>query len=97
MIKHTVTFKLKYAKGSAEESIFLKAATELRSIPGVKNFECLRQISAKSHFDYALSMDFISIETYNEYNQHPEHTTFVNTYWTAFVEDFLELDYELIQ
>ena len=67
MITHTVTFKLKYAKGSEEESIFLTAAKELRSIPGVENFECLRQISTKSHFEYSLSMDFDSMETYNTY------------------------------
>jgi heme-degrading monooxygenase HmoA len=96
MIKHTVTFKLKYSKGSEEEGVFLKAATQLKTIPGIKNFECLRQISAKSHFEYALSMNFDSIETYNTYSEHPEHTAFVRKYWAAYVEDFLELDYELM-
>ncbi|WP_339650924.1 Dabb family protein [uncultured Maribacter sp.] len=96
MIKHTVTFKLKYAKGSKEESVFMKAAGELRSIPGVENFECLRQISTKSHFEYALSMDFDSMQTYSTYSEHPEHTTFVSQYWAAYVEDFLELDFEVI-
>ncbi|TLP82725.1 Dabb family protein [Maribacter sp. ACAM166] len=95
MIKHTVTFKLKYAKGSEEETIFLKAAAELRAIPRVKNFQCLRQISPKSNFDYGLSMDFDSMEDYNVYCDHPEHTAFVGTYWAGYVEDFLELDYEL--
>lgn len=96
MIKHTVTFKLKYAKGSEEESVFLKATGDLRSIPGVENFKCLRQISAKSHYEYALSMDFDSLQTYNTYSEHAEHTAFVSRYWAAYVEDFLELDYELM-
>jgi len=96
MIKHTVTFKLKYSKGSEEEGVFLKAATQLKTIPGIKNFECLRQISAKSHFEYALSMNFDSMETYNTYSEHLEHTAFVRKYWAAYVEDFLELDYELM-
>ena len=96
MIKHTVTFKLKYSKGSEEEGVFLKAATELKTIPGIKNFECLRQISANSHFEYALSMDFDSMETYKTYSEHPEHTAFVGKYWAVYVVDFLELDYELM-
>ena len=95
MITHTVTFKLKYAKGSKEESIFLTAVKELSSIPGVENFECLRQISTKSHFEYALSMDFDSMETYKTYNEHSEHNAFVRKYWADYVEDFLELDYVL--
>jgi heme-degrading monooxygenase HmoA len=96
MIKHTVTFKLKYLKGSEEEGVFLKAATELKTIPGIQNFECLRQISVNSHFEYALSMNFDSMETYNTYSEHPEHSAFVRKYWAAYVEDFLELDYELM-
>lgn len=64
MIKHTITFKLKYAKGFKEEAVFLSAAAKLRSIPGVKNSESLCQISVKSDFEYAFFMDFDSMESY---------------------------------
>jgi heme-degrading monooxygenase HmoA len=96
MIRHTVTIKLKHLKGSKEEATFLKAAAELRAIPGVKKFEILKQISAKSDYDYGLSMEFDTLEEYETYNKHPQHTAFVKTYWVANVDKFLELDYEVL-
>ena len=48
MIRHTVVFRLKHAKGSAAEKKFLADADVLATIPGVKNFEKLRQVSRKS-------------------------------------------------
>jgi hypothetical protein len=47
MIRHSVIFKLKYPKNSPEELDFLNAAKKLANIPGVENFECLRQTSKK--------------------------------------------------
>lgn len=41
-IRHTVIFKLKCAKGSAEEQDFFNAAKKLANIPGVEKFECLK-------------------------------------------------------
>jgi len=57
MIRHTVVFKLKYPRNSPEEQSFLTAAKNLASIPGVQNFECLKQISKKNNFDFGLSME----------------------------------------
>jgi heme-degrading monooxygenase HmoA len=97
MIRHTVVLKLKYPKDSPEESEFLNEATKLSSIPGVRNFESLRQISRKNDFEYGLSMEFATKKAYEEYNQHPDHTRFVETYWVKYVEKFLEIDYEPIR
>jgi heme-degrading monooxygenase HmoA len=94
MIQHTVVLKLKYPKESREESAFLEAAAKLSSIPGVHNFQSLRQIGKKNDYDYGLSMEFDSMEAYEAYNQHPEHKKFVATYWAKYVEKFLEIDYE---
>ena len=94
MIRHTVVFKLKYPKGSDEENEFLMAASSLSSIRGVMNFESLRQISKKNDFDYGLSMEFVTEQSYQDYNKHPDHTRFVETYWLKYVDKFLELDYE---
>ena len=97
MIRHTVVFKLKYPKGSPEESEFLKAAAKLASIPGVYNFESLRQTSRKNDYDFGLSMEFKTLKAYEEYNQHPDHTKFIETYCIRYVEKFLEIDYDPIK
>lgn len=38
MIRHTVVFSLKHARGSVEEKKFLDEIQKLSSIPGVKKF-----------------------------------------------------------
>ncbi len=47
MVRHTVVFKLKFARGSPEETEFLQAAAKLSALPGVLHFESLRQTSKK--------------------------------------------------
>lgn len=93
MIRHTVVLKLKHPAGSDLEASFLKAAQALASIPGVRNFECLRQVSPKNDFDFGLSMEFASKEDYAAYNSHPEHVRFVETRWKPEVVKFMEIDY----
>ena len=94
MIRHTVIFKLKHAAGSQAELDFLRAARKLADIPVVKNFECLRQISEKNNYDFAFSMEFTSLEDYQVYNVHSDHTDFVQTRWIPEVTDFMEIDFE---
>lgn len=94
MIRHTVVFKLVHPKDSPEEKVFLDAICKLSAIPGVENFELLRQISMKNNFDYGLSMEFSSAKAYEDYNQHPDHVVFVKKVWKTEVSDFLEIDYE---
>jgi Stress responsive A/B Barrel Domain len=93
MIRHTVAFKLKHAKGSALEASFLKAAQVLTTIPTVREFEWLRQVSPKNGYDFGFSMAFDSQADYDAYNVHPAHAQFVETRWQPEVADFLELDY----
>ncbi len=94
MIRHTVVFRLKHPKGSAEEQAFLAAADVLATIPGVQKFEKLRQVSAKNAFAYGFSMEFADEAAYRGYNEHPQHVRFVEERWVPEVEDFLEIDYE---
>ena len=94
MIRHSVIFKLKYGKGSDNEAAFMQAAKKLAEIPGVKNFEHLKQVSKKNRFDYGLSMEFVNQQDYNAYNTHPQHVAFIEQYWIPGVDDFLEIDYE---
>lgn len=93
MIRHTVTFRLKHAPGSAAEHDFLQAACALTAIPGVQRFECLRQVSAKNNFTFGLSMEFADAAAYSHYCDHPDHVAFVQHRWIPEVAEFLELDY----
>ena len=93
MIRHTVAFKLKHSSGSEPEDSFLRAAQVLTSIPTVRNFEWLRQVSQKNKFEFGFSMEFASQRDYEVYNNHPEHVRVVETRWKPEVADFLEIDY----
>jgi hypothetical protein len=93
MIRHTVAFKLRHASGSDQEREFLRAACALAAIPTVRRFECMRQVSSKSGFDFGLSMEFEGAQDYRYYNEHPDHVRFVESRWIPEVEAFAELDY----
>ena len=94
-IRHTVSFVLVHSQGSAEEADFLAAAARLADVvPGVEDFEVLREVSPKNPFVHGLSMEFADRTAYEAYNEHPEHVAFVRDRWLAEVSDFLEIDYE---
>ena len=96
-IRHTVVFQLKHERGSAKENAFLNAAKKLAVIPGVEKFECLKQISKKNKFAFGLSMEFADQQAYDRYINHPDHAAFVQTRWLNEVEDFMEIDYKVIE
>lgn len=96
MIRHTVVFRLKHGSGLPAEQAFLAAARELAAIPGVRKFECLRQTSPKNPYTFGLSMEFADEQSYQNYNEHPDHARFVRDRWMAEVEEFLEIDYQPI-
>ena len=93
MIRHTVVFTLRHLKGSPEEAAFLEDALVLAAIPGVENFERLRQVSAKNEYRFGFSMEFADEAAYLAYNDHPDHVAFVESRWVPEVADFLEIDY----
>lgn len=93
MIQHTVAFRLHHPLDSTAEFEFLRAAYALRKIPGVIDFTIFRQTSKKNEFTFGISMYFSSEQTYQAYNEHPEHVQFVNDIWLVQVAEFLELDY----
>jgi heme-degrading monooxygenase HmoA len=92
-IRHTVSFALRHDPGSSEEQDFLGAAERLRAIPGVEEFEILREVSPKNDFRYGISMEFADQSAYDAYNAHPDHRRFVEERWLQEVSDFLEIDY----
>ncbi len=96
MIRHTVVFALKHAKGSAAEAAFLKAADVLLTIPGVEKFEKLKQVSVKNNYSFGFSMEFKDQAAYTVYNDHPAHVAFVRERWVPEVEAFMEIDYTVL-
>jgi hypothetical protein len=93
MIRHTVVFRLRHPRGSAEEAAFLSAAKVLAQIPGVQAFEQLRQVSPKNEFHFGFSMEFADEAAYHGYNVHPDHVAFVRDRWVPEVAAFMEIDY----
>jgi hypothetical protein len=94
-VRHTVSFVLTHPEGSAEEADFLAAAARLAEVvPGVEEFEVLREVSPKNGFVHGLSMEFADRAAFDAYTDHPEHVAFVNDRWDAEVTDFMEIDYE---
>lgn len=94
MIEHTVTFRLKHAAGSKQESAFLDAAAVLATIPGVLDFQVRRQTSPKNSHTFGISMGFNSTAEYQAYNDHPLHVGFVQQRWINEVVEFQEADFE---
>jgi len=93
MIRHTVAFTLTHDEGSPAEKEFLSDALALASIPAVKKFERLKQVSSKNRFKFDFSMEFDDQPAYQAYNVHPVHVAFVRERWIKEVADFLETDY----
>jgi hypothetical protein len=93
-IRHTVVFTLSHPEGSPAEADFLAAARALAAIPGVEEFQILRETSPKNAYRFGISMEFAGPAAYAAYNEHPDHVRFVQERWLAEVADFLEVDYE---
>ncbi len=89
-LQHTVAFRL---DSSVDVAQFLDRCRTLGDIPGVINLEVLEQFGTKNSFSHALSMWFEDVDSYEAYNNHPEHVAFVNETWLPNVAEFLELDY----
>ena len=94
-IRHTVAFTPRHAAGSAEEADFLATAARLAAIPGVEEFELLRETSPKNDYRFGISIEFADAAAYTAYDEHPEHVRFVEERWLPEVADFLEHDYEV--
>lgn len=98
MIIHTVVFALIHPNHSEEEADFLRSARDtLSRIPGVENFRILRQVSPASDFQYMFRMEFVHPSTYQDYNLHPDHVSFVASRWKPEVACFQELDFEPLE
>jgi quinol monooxygenase YgiN len=91
-IRHSVVFRLAHPEGSQAEADFLAAIAALRAIPGVEDFELMREVSPKNDYRFALTMEFADQAAYEAYNAHPDHVGFVSSRWASDVAAFLEID-----
>jgi hypothetical protein len=92
-IVHSVFFKLKHEAASTEESDFFVKAAKLAAIPGVENFQVLKEVSPKNPYSFGFSMEFATQADYDSYNNHPDHISFVQKVWLNEVAEFQEIDY----
>ncbi|HLF35610.1 MAG TPA: Dabb family protein [Cyclobacteriaceae bacterium] len=97
VIHHTVFFKLKTTSGSTEEQEFFRASEVLGQIPGVRNFQRLREVSKKNGFDHGFSMEFVNQVLYDQYSNHISHNKFVKEFWEPYVAEFMEIDFEVLK
>ena len=96
MIRHSVILRLKSNLSSEAKNRYFDAVGKLKQIPGVQKFEVLKQTSSKNPFQYGISMEFDTQQAYDLYTGHFLHTAFVEKYWADCVEDFLEIDYQML-
>jgi heme-degrading monooxygenase HmoA len=92
MIRHSVIFSLNQPPSSTQHAAFFKAAHELSAIPGVRQFEILKQVSDKNAYEYGIAMAFEDENQYAAYNTHPDHRQFLENFWIPYVKEFLEID-----
>lgn len=94
-IKLLVMFCLKHDKGSIEEKKFLQDSESiLGSIPGVKNFEVLRQISSGIDYDFGIAVEFDNKVAYEKFNTYPTHVKYGEQRWTKEVVRFMKMEFK---
>jgi hypothetical protein len=96
-IVHSVFFTLKHEAASTEESDFFAKAAKLPAIPGVENFQVLKEVSPKNPYAFGFSMEFAAQADYDRYNNHPDHVSFVQDVWMHEVAEFQEIDYVIVE
>ena len=77
-----------------EKGFLRDAKVALETIPGVKKFEQLKQVSPKTPYRFGFSMEFADKAAYDAYDRHPRHVAFVQDRWNREVDAFMEIDYE---
>jgi len=92
-VHHSVFFELNAAPGSPAEQAFLEQLAALASLPGVEDFEIVREVSDKNPFRFGATMRFADAAAYQAYNQHPDHVRFVEQVWVPGVANFQEIDW----
>jgi quinol monooxygenase YgiN len=91
-----VMFSLNHASGSLQEKAFLRDARTLQGLPGVENFEVLRQVGEDAPYRFALAMAFADAGALDAYLRNPRHAKFMRERWDREVAEYLAFDCEPI-
>ena len=95
-IRHAGIFNFKATVSESQKHAFFVALKALEEINGVEKLDVSRQTSSKNKFKYGFSMEFASNEIYQAYSIHPQHNAFVKDFFIPLVEDFMEIDTEML-
>jgi hypothetical protein len=95
-LRHAGIFNFKPTVSESQKHEFFVALKALEEIDGVQKMEVSRQTSSKNKFKYGFSMEFVNNEVYQAYSIHPQHDAFVKEFFIPFVEDFMEIDTEIL-
>lgn len=89
-IRFFSAFRLKHETGSEAETEFLREYSALGSVPGVENFELMREITPKewSTCEWVVMWEFADLAAHTAFHEHPAHHKFVAEYWNTGVAEF---------
>ena len=97
-ITHSVFFTLHHSEDSPEEAAFLEESFEILStIPGVQDFQVLKETSSKNPYRFGFSMKFENQKIYDAYSAHPDHNKYVEERWLKQVAQFQEIDHTILR
>lgn len=96
MIRHSVYFWLDESLSSVQKQEFVVGMRALFDMEVVKNGSCGTAAdtpdrpATQNDFDYALFLEFDSVDDHNTYQTHPEHQVFIDTFskWFKAVKIF---------
>ncbi|MEI7026641.1 Dabb family protein [Paenibacillus sp. y28] len=93
-VTHTVFFDLLVQPESEEAERFLASSRLiLMSIPGVAQFQVLRQISPRNDLPFGFIMKFLNHAAYAAFQSHPEYRHYLREVWQRQVAMFQEIAY----
>ncbi|MFK5921136.1 MAG: Dabb family protein [Verrucomicrobiota bacterium] len=96
MVRHSVYFWLDESISSEQKQEFVGGMRALFDIDVVKHGSCGSAASTperpvtQNTFDYALFLEFDSVEDHNTYQTHPDHQVFIDSFakWFKTVKIF---------
>jgi len=89
-IRFFSAFRLNHEPGSEAEADFLREYVALGSLPGVENFELMREITPPewSTCEHVVMMEFADLAANEAFHAHPAVIRFVTERWDAEVAEF---------
>jgi hypothetical protein len=97
MIRHLIVFNRR--EGATEQECLAMAERgkeELARVPGVLNVSFGVAILPTARYRYTFVIDLLDEQALQQYQQHPIHIAFADTYFRPMAPDRITTDYQLI-